>query len=416
MFFGMGVSWIGTWMQNVAMSWLVYELTGSPFILGLVGFASQFPAFVVAPLAGVLADRWSKMRIALVTQSLAMLQASVLAALILTGTVQVWHIVALTTCLGFISGFDVPARQALLIELVEGPQDLANGIALNSSLFNGARLVGPAIAGVLISIMDEGWVVLINALSYIAILAALVAIGVPPRRKVIGTTSKAINRNFSEGLRYVAGFTPIRTLLTLLAVTSLVAMPFTVLLPVFATEILDGGADTLGFMMSATGFGALAGALFLASRASVRGLSQIIVTTTSLFGIGLVAFSFSRSEPLSVALLLFAGFGMMTTTAASNTILQTIVDPDKRGRVMSLYAMAFMGMTPFGALIAGALAGRIGAPNTVLIGGIACLLTAGWFASRRGAFRREVRPIYIRLGILPEVADAIQTATDRPRT
>ena len=412
MFMGMGVSWIGTWMQQVAISWLVYRLTGSALLLGIVGFASQFPAFVVAPFAGVLADRVSKVRIVITTQALAMLQALTLATLILTGAVEVWHIIVLTALLGIISGFDIPARQSLLVELVEGPTDLANAIALNSSLFNGARLIGPAIAGLLVALLGEGLVVLLNGVSYFAVLWALLTIGVPGRKP---GGSAAMLEHLREGFGYVTGFFPIRLILALLAVISLVAMPYVVLLPVFATNVLGGGPDTLGFLMSATGLGALAGALFLASRASVRGLSQVIVVSLLLFGGGLVGFSLSRSAPVSIALLLLAGFGMMTATAAGNTILQTIVEPEMRGRVMSFYTMAFMGMTPFGSLIAGVLASRIGAPMTVAFGGAACLAAATWFALRREAFRRQVRPIYVQLGIIPAVAEGLRSATDQRR-
>ena len=414
MFAGMGVSWIGTWMQQVAISWLVYRLTGSALLLGVIAFVSQFPAFIVAPFAGVLADRLSKVRIVLVTQALAMLQAATLAALVLTGAVEIWHVIALTALLGVVSGFDIPARQSLLIELVEGPEDLPNAIALNSSLFNGARLVGPAIAGILIAVIGEGLVILLNAVTYLAVFFALLGIGIPPRR-ARDTQQGARLRHLREGLGYATGFFPIRTILTLLAVMSLLAMPYVVLLPVFATEILHGGPDTLGFLVSATGLGALAGALFLASRSSVRGLSQVIIASLAIFGLGLLGFALSRSLPLSLALLLLAGFGMMTTTAAINTILQTIVEPAMRGRVMSFYMMAFMGMTPFGSLVAGALASRVGATATVLVGGVAALGAAAWFARERSSFRREIRPIYVRLGIIPEVAEGLRSATDQRR-
>lgn len=413
-FIGQGFSLVGTWMQQVAMSWLVYRLTGSAFVLGLVGFTSQIPAFFAAPVAGVLADRLSKLRMVIATQVVAMLQASVLAVLVLTGAVEVWHILLLSGVMGIVSGFDIPARQALLVDLVEGPEDLANAIALNSSLFNGARLVGPAIAGLLIGWVGEGPVFVINAVSFVAVLAALFALGVPPRAG--RGAAPPLLGHLREGVAYAMGFAPIRTILTLLAINSLVALPYVVLLPVFATEVLGGGAHTLGFLMSATGLGALAGALYLASRTTVRGLGKVIVFANVLMGAALVALAFVQVVWLAVAVLLFAGFGMMVATASSNTILQTIVEPDKRGRVMSLYTMAFMGMAPMGALIAGAVAERIGTPETVLVGGCAAIAAGLWFRGRRPALARMVRPIYLRLGIIPEVAEGLREAVElRPR-
>lgn len=413
-FIGQGISLTGTWMQQVAMSWLVYRLTGSAFALGVIAFASQFPTFLLAPIAGVVADRHRRHRIVVTTQSLALVEASVLTVLVLTGTVQVWHIIALSAVLGIVNAFDVPARQSLFVKLVEGPEDLANAIALNASMFNMARLTGPAVAGVLIGVVGEGPVFAINAASYIAVLVSLFRMSAAhdarPERQ-----SRALS-HMREGFRYAFGFPPIRSILTLLALTSLLGMPYVVLLPVFASDVLGGGPQTLGFLMSAAGLGALAGALYLASRPSVRGLSRVIVVAVTVFGIGLIAFSASRSQPLSIALLLVTGFGMMVQSASSNTVLQTIVDEDKRGRVMSLYTMAFMGMAPFGSLLAGTLASSIGAPATVMIGGIACLGAAAWFYSRLPAIRALVRPIYVRLGIIPEVATGLQTATElRPK-
>jgi MFS family permease len=413
-FVGQGLSLVGTWMQSVAMSWLVYRLTGSALMLGVVGFASQFPAFLIAPFAGVLADRWSRHRMVLATQLASMAQATLLAALVLTGIAEVWHIIALAAVLGVVAGFDIPARQALLVELVEGPEDLANAIALNSSMFNAARLVGPAIAGIVIALTGEAPIFVLNALSYTAIIWALFAIGLPPRRPL--QARRAILSQLGEGVRYVAGFAPLRAILTLLAVVSLVGMPYIVLLPVFATEVLGGGAETLGFLMSAAGAGALAGALHLAGRRSVRGLGRVIVRAGALFGAGLITFAFSPWTHLSVLLLFVTGYGMMVMTAACNTVLQTVSDNDKRGRVMSFYTMAFMGMAPFGSLVAGALASRVGAPVTVAAGGAACLVTAALFARSVPRLREAVRPVYERLGIIPEVATGLGTATElRPR-
>jgi len=413
-FIGQGISLTGTWMQQVAMSWLVYRLTGSAFTLGAIAFAAQFPTFLLAPIAGVVADRYRRHRIVVTTQSLSLVEASIVAVLVLSGTVQVWHLIALSAVLGIINAFDIPARQSLFVKLVEGPDDLANAIALNSSMFNMARLTGPAIAGVLIGVVGEGPVFAINAASYIAVLVSLFRMNAA-RAERPERQSRALS-HMREGFRYAFGFPPIRSILTLLALTSLLGMPYVVLLPVFASDVLGGGPQTLGFLMSAAGLGALSGALYLASRSSVRGLSRVIVAAITVFSIGLIAFSTSRSQPLSIALLLVTGFGMMVLTASINTVLQTIVDEDKRGRVMSLYAMAFMGMAPFGSLLAGTLASRIGAPTTVMLGGIACLGAAAWFYSRLPMIRDLVRPIYVRLGIIPEVATGLQTATElRPK-
>ena len=413
-FIGQGISLTGTWMQQVAMSWLVYRLTGSAFTLGAIAFASQFPTFLLAPIAGVVADRYRRHRIVVTTQTLALVEASILAVLVLTGTVQVWHIIALSAVLGIVNAFDIPARQSLFVKLVDGPDDLANAIALNSSMFNMARLTGPAVAGVLIGVVGEGPGCAINAASSIAVLVSRFRMS-EARAEQPEPQSRALS-HMREGFRYAFGFPPIRAILTLLALTSLLGMPYVVLLPVFASDVLGGGPQTLGFLMSAAGLGALSGALYLASRPSVRGLSRVIVIAITVFSLGLIAFSASRSQPLSIALLLITGFGMMVLTASINTVLQTIVDEDKRGRVMSLYAMAFMGMAPFGSLLAGTLASNIGAPATVMIGGIACLGAASWFYSRLPAIRESIRPIYVRLGIIPEVATGLQTATElRPK-
>lgn len=409
-FSGQAISLIGTWMQRVALSWLVYRLTDSAFALGLVSFMSQFPSFLLAPLGGVLADRWDRRRLVIITQVLFMLQAAVLAALVLAGSITVWQIVVLATVLGTITGFDIPARQSLLVELVEGPEDLANAIALNSSFFNAARLIGPAVAGVLIGWVGEGLVFAADAVSYIAVLAGLLAIELPPRARPAERTP--VLRTLREGFSYSFGFAPIRAILILLAMLSLLGMPYVVLMPIFASDILRGGPGTLGFLVSAAGLGALGGALYLAARSTVRGLGKVILACSTIFGIGLIAFAVSRSVWLSGLMLLATGFGMMVATASSNTILQTIVDDDKRGRVMSLYTMAFMGMAPFGGLIAGTLASRIGASNTVLVGGLAVLAVGGWFAWRLPILRQEVAPVYRRLGILPEVASGLESATE----
>lgn len=408
---GQIVSVTGTWMQQVALAWLVYRLTHSAFLLGLVGFAGQIPSLFVAPLAGVWADRWDRHRLVIATQALAMVQALALAALVLAGEVAVWHLVVLSFLLGIVNAFDVPARQSFLVQMVGGRDDLANAIALNSSAFNAARLVGPAIAGVLIARVGEGTVFLVNGVSYAAVLAALLAIRVPPRPVPEGPRVSPW-RNLREGVAYVGAFSSIRSLLLLVGLVGIAGVPYRVLMPVFATDVLHGDAHTLGFLMGAIGVGALCGALFLAARRGVRGLSRVIVGAVVLFGASLVGFSFSRSVSLSLVCAFLAGLGMMLQMASSNTILQTIVDDDKRGRVMSFYAAAFMGTMPIGSLLAGTLADFVGAPRTVLIGGVACLLGALAFSRALPALREEIRPIYVRLGIIPEVAAGLESATE----
>jgi MFS family permease len=408
---GQLVSLTGTWMQQVALGWLVYRLTRSAFLLGLVGFAGQMPSLLVGPFAGVLADRWNVRRMVIATQAAAMLQALVLASLVLSGVITIQHVLVLSALLGVITAVDVPARQAFLVQMVEGKQDLSSAIALNSSTFNAARLVGPSIAGLLIGFLGEGPIFLANGLSYVAVIGALLAMRLPA-----GGPAPAARRHvlahLQEGFRYAFGFAPMRALILLLGLVSLVGVPFTVLLPVFATDVLHGGAHTLGFLVSGMGVGSLVGALYLAGRPSVRGLGRVIAGAVALFGASLVAFAASRNEWLSVAILLVAGFGVMVQMAAGNTILQTIVDDDKRGRVMSLYATAFMGALPLGSLIGGTLASRIGAPATVALGGLGCLAGAAVFARSLPALRAQVRPVYARLGIIPEVATGLQTATE----
>lgn len=399
---GQIISLAGTWMQSVALSWLVYRLTRSPFLLGLVGFAGQIPSLLLAPFAGVWADRGNRRRIVILTQALAMVQALLLAALVLSGRVSVGHILALSVFLGLVSGVDIPTRQAFLVEMVTGREDLANAIALNSSVFNAARLVGPAVAGLMIGLVGEGMVFLLNGVSYVAVIAALYAMRLGPHPQA-AREAEPMGRKLLEGFRYAFGFPPIRALLMLVGIVSLMGVPYAVLMPVFATDVLHGGPRTLGLLMAAVGVGALAGALYLAGRRTVRGLGAVILAAVTLFGLSLVAFGLSRREWLSMVALLGAGLGMMVQMASSNTILQTIVEDDKRGRVMSFYSMAFMGMVPFGSLLAGSLASRIGAPRTVMIGGVACLLAAAAFARALPALRAQVRPIYVRLGIAPEV-------------
>jgi MFS family permease len=409
-FGGQSISLVGTWMQRIALGWLVYRLTNSPFLLGFVGFAGQIPIFLLAPFAGVLADRWNRQRILILTQTLAMIQAFILSSLVLTGTVLVWHIILLSISLGIINAFDIPTRQSFVVEVVEEKENLGNAIALNSSIVNGARLLGPSVAGILIAAVGEGTCFLINGISYLPVIAALLAMKIVP--KILKPHGSRVWHELKEGFTYASGFAPIRAILLLLGLVSLVGMPYTVLMPVFAKDVLHGGPHALGFLMGGAGAGALVGALYLASRRSVLGLGRMIPLAASIFGIGLIAFSLSRILWFSLVLMLMTGFGQMVQMASSNTILQTIVDEDKRGRIMSFYTMAFIGMAPFGSLFAGFLASKIGAPYTLLIGGITCLLGSAFFANRLPALREMVRPIYVSMGIVPEIASGIQSATE----
>jgi len=399
-FGGQGISMIGTWMQQIAINWLVFRLTHSALLLGVIGFTSRIPTFVFAPFAGVFVDRWNRHRLLVTTQVLAMFQAFALAFLVLSGNVQVWHIIVLSLVLGLVNAFDVPVRQALVVNMIERREDLGNAIALNSSMVNGSRLVGPSIAGFLIATVGEGICFLLNGVSFIAVIISLLAMDLPRQPKKAQGSHPW--HDLKEGFSYAFGFPPIRSILLLLALVSLMGMPYAVLMPIFAENILKGGPQAFGFLLGATGVGALAGAIFLASRKTVLGLGRIIVMASSVFGIGLVSFSLSRIYSLSLALMVLTGFGMMVNMTSSNTVLQTIVEEDKRGRVMSFYTMAFMGMVPFGSLLAGSLAHTIGAPVTVLIGGLSCMLGSFLFARQLPRFRKMVRPIYVQKGILPE--------------
>jgi MFS family permease len=379
-FFGQGVSLIGTWITRIATSWLVYRLTGSAVWLGIVVFAGQIPTFLIAPIAGVLVDRWDRWRVLLVAQTLAMLQSAALAVLTLTGVIDVPWILVLWAAQGVINAFDTPARQSLVVEMVESRDDLPNAIALNSTLVNGARLVGPSIAGMLIAAFGEGWCFAVDAASYAAVIASLLAMRLVRRARV--REPAHWRAELRDGFEYARRSPPIRALLLLLASVSLFGMPYTVLMPVFAARIHGGGADVLGILMGSVGLGAVLSALWLASRPGVQGLGGVLVTAGCVFGVGLVAFALSRWMWLSVPVLALTGGGMMVQMAASVTLLQTIVDEDKRGRVMSFHAMAFFGMAPFGGLASGALAEAIGAPATVLAGGVATLVAVAWFAPR----------------------------------
>lgn len=392
-------------MQVIAMSWLVFKLTHSSFLLGVIGFTSQIPTFLFGPLAGVLVDRCNRHRLIIATQALAMLQALILAMLTLYGHIAVWHLIVLSTFLGLINAFDIPGRQAFLIDMVEKREDFGNAIALNSSMFNGAKLLGPSLAGILIAWLGEGICFLINGLSYLAIIVALLAIKI--KQKKNETQGTHLGQELWDGFKYVIGFAPVRSILLLLVVISFLGMPFMVLMPVFATNVLHGGADTLGFLVGASGVGALVGSFYLASRKTVLGLGKLIALASFIFGLGLVAFSLSPTLWLSFIFLFLVGFGMMVQLAASNTLLQTIVDDGMRGRLMGFFMMSFIGIEPFGSLAAGSLADVIGARTTIFIGGLCCIIGSICFAKKLPAIKEMVRPIYLKMGILSEIASGI---------
>jgi MFS family permease len=408
-FVGQGISLIGTWMQQIALSWLIYRLTDSVFLLGAVTFSSQVPTFLLGPFAGLVADRFNKQKVLLVTQFLSMAQASTLAALVLTDSIQIWHILSLSAVLGIINSFDIATRQAFVVQMVNKREDVSNAIALNSSLFNMARLVGPSIAGLVIAAVGEGMCFLLNAVSYIAVLASILMMRLEPFERVV--QDRKIMQSLKDGFNYAFGFPPIRSLILIVALISLFGMPFSVMMPVFARDVLQGGAQTLGYLMGASGTGALIGALFLAQRKSVVGLGKVIVYTMLIFATGLVAFSFSEILLLSLICMLVSGFGMIVTMASCNTLLQTIVEDDKRGRVMSMYTMAFMGMAPFGSMMAGTVAEYIGASLTLAACGLLCALSIIPFALHLKRLRAMVDPIYERLGILPEIAKGIHNTS-----
>ena len=408
-FGGQVVSLAGTWITMTATSWLVYRLTGSALLLGVVGFAGQFPAFIMGPFAGIVVDRWDRHRLLVITQSVSMLQSFALALLTLTGHITVEWIIILSVVQGVVNAFDMPGRQAFLITMIDNKEDLGNAIALNSSMVNAARLVGPSIAGVVIAVASEGWCFLIDGFSYAAVIWALLRMRIPAAADGPAQRPRAWLQ-FQEGWKYALGSRPIRSIILLLALVSLVGVPYSVLMPVFATQVFHGGPNTLGFLMTSSGCGALAGALWLAQRKSVIGLGRIIPIASALFGAGLIAFSFSPMLWLALPCLMIAGFGFMVQMASSNTVIQTIVDDEKRGRVMSFYMMAFLGTAPFGSLIAGWMSSRVGAPLTLRLGGLCCAAGAVWFARELPAIRSSVRPIYIRMGILPEVAAGLADA------
>lgn len=393
-FIGQGVSLMGTWMQIMAMSWLVYRLTVSPFMLGAISFSSQIPSLLLGPVAGVVSDRLNRHKIIVATQVLSMLQAGTLAILVLSDGIAVWHLFALSLVLGVINAFDMPARQSFVIDLLESRRDLNNAIALNSMMINVARLVGPSVAGILIALVGEGVCFLLNALSFVAVIAALLAMKVRSSRPARG--GKSGLQQLREGYLYAFRFPPIKYMIALMATVSIMGLSFPVLMPIFARDIFAGGPHTLGYLMAAIGIGAVIGGFYLAARKNAAGLEKALPAAAVLFGAALVLFSRTGSLTAGLGVLFFAGLGMIVFISSTNTLLQTVVDDDKRGRVMSLYSMAFFGMAPFGSLLAGSLASNIGTQETVLLGGIVCILGGAVFAWRLPYMRPYFRQAFER--------------------
>jgi len=416
-FAGQAVSLIGTWMTRMASSWLVFRLSGSnaSWLLGVVNFAGLAPTFFLGPIAGVFVDRWDRRRVLIVTQVLSFLQSVALAVVAFLGEpadATVWLIAGLNLFQGVINAFDMPARQAMLVEMVERREDLPNAIALNSSLVNASRLVGPALGGLVIAAVGEAWCFVIDAVSYLGVIAALVAIRIAARTR--SRVAASVGHHFVEGVRYAAGFPPIRALLLLIGVVSFATMPQSVLLPVFAAKILQGSANTLAFLSASMGFGAFCGALYLASRSTVLGLGRVILVANVMLGISLIGFAESTLTWLSCVLLVLTGAGMMVQMAAANTLIQTLVDEDKRGRVMSFFGMAFQGTAPFGSLLGGWLAARYGPSSIVLGSGVIVLTAGGAFASSLPRLRRSARPVLVQRGILPDTASGMNAAAELP--
>jgi MFS family permease len=390
-FGGQLISLIGTWMDQIAESWLVYRLTGSALLLGTVAFAGQIPVFLLAPVGGALADRYDRRKILIATQSTMMALTFVLAFLTLSHRVQVWHVMTLAALMGVVNAIDLPARQAFVADMVSRA-DLVNAIALNSSMFNGARVVGPALAGIVVAAIGEGWCFFANGVSFLAVIAGLAMMKMErPRKAIEGSPLE----NIIEGFRFVAQSTPVRALMLLLGLVSFTAMPYAVLMPLFADKILHGGAQALGLLMGCSGIGALAGAVTLAMRKTVHGLGTWVAASCAAFGVVLMLFSFSRALWLSCVLLVPVGFCMMIQMASSNTLIQSMVPDRLRGRVMSVYAMTFMGMAPLGALLAGSLAHTLGAPLTVGIGGLVSILGAAVFGLKLPALRPAAREMIV---------------------
>lgn len=392
-FLGQGLSLVGTWITMVAMIWLVYHLTQSPVLLGIVGFASQVPNLILVPFGGVLSDRWNRRSTLLVTQALSMAQSFALAILTLTGTIHIWHIIVLSLFQGIVNAIDSPTRQAFVPEIVERKENLINAIALNSSIFNSARLIGPAIGGVLLASVGAGYCFLIDGMSYVAVLMALMAMRLKPKTPAASQTSltlAAIIQHLKQGFVYAFGFAPVRSILIMVGMVSFLGVNFVVVLPIFSNEILHGDANTLGILMAASGVGSLVAAVQLSLRREVRGLGRLIAIAPIIYGLGMIAFAGSRSIWLSALLLVVIGFGSLLQSASSNTVIQTLVQDEMRGRVMSIYIMSFLGMLSFGNLFQGALVDAIGAPTTVAVNGIICVMAAIFFARQLPKLRRMV--------------------------
>ncbi|MGA8440036.1 MAG: MFS transporter [Candidatus Sulfotelmatobacter sp.] len=400
-FFGQGISVIGTWMTRLATAWLVYRMTHSALLLGVVSFAGQIVSFVLGPFAGVWVERLNRRRMLVWTQAAAAVQSLAMAALTLAHVITLWEIVVLIALQGLINAFDMPGRQSFLVQMVEDRNDLSNAIAINSSMANGARLIGPAIAGVVIAAVGEGWCFLIDGVSYFAVIASLLLMRIKPEDKDIRHNARGMFEQMREGWDYVRMFRPIRTILLLFALVSLMGWPYSVLLPIFAGEVLHGGPHTLGWLTGASGIGALVSALSLAVRKSVMGLTRMVQIAVAMLGCALICFGLSHTVWLSLVLMVFVGFGLMQTAAVSNTIIQSLVTEDKRARVMGYYTMAFFGAAPFGSLLAGLLAHRIGAPHTVIVTGTFCVAGSLWFTLDLPQVNAGMRPIYQEMGLLP---------------
>jgi MFS family permease len=416
-FFGQSISVIGTWMTRVATSWLVYQLTHSALLLGVVSFAGQIVAFLLGPFAGVWVERLNRRKLLVWTQALAAIQSLALAALTLAHVINLWEIIALTAMQGLINAFDMPGRQSFLVQMVEDRSDLSNAIAINSSMANGARLIGPAIAGLVIAAVGEGWCFLLDGFSYFAVIASLLMMSIKPME--IRRNASTMLEQIREGWDYVRTFRPIRSILLLFSFTSLMGYSYSVLMPVFAGEVLHGGAHTLGWLMGASGVGALTSALSLAVRKSAVGLTRMLQIATAMLGSALIFFGLSHMLWLSLVLMVFVGFGLMQVASASNIIIQSLVTEDKRARVMSYYTMAFFGAAPFGSLMAGALAHQIGAPYTVMITGACCIASSLWLALELPKVRAVMRPIYQEMGLLPvrqidPIVDEVEPAISVP--
>jgi MFS family permease len=412
-FAGQSISVIGTWMTRVATGWLVYRMTHSALLLGVVSFAGQIVSFLLGPFAGVWVERLNRRKLLVWTQALAAVQSLALAAFTLAHVINLWEIIALTAMQGLINAFDMPGRQSFLVQMVEDRNDLSNAIAINSSMANGARLIGPAIAGIVIAVSSEGWCFLIDGISYFAVIASLLMMRIKPLD--LRRSTSTLIEQMREGWDYVRTFRPVRTILLLFLLTSLMGYPYSVLLPVFAGHVLHGGAATLGWLTCASGVGALVSGLSLTIRKSVVGLTRMVPLAVAMLGVALILFGLSRTFWFSLVLMVFIGFGLMQAAAASNTIIQSLVPDDKRARAMSYYTMAFFGAAPFGSLMAGAVAHRIGAPATVIFSGLFCFAGALWFAFEEPKLRAIIQPIYQEMGLIPaEYASAIEDSAVTP--